>query len=188
MVSTRPSESITTPVPSRCAPRLREVRALATTLLRTLTTESASTLNSCCAPPAGGADPGTGSAATASVAARQANDKAAQALRPTAIVILAAESAIARARSLQAFIQPTPLIPCAYATPFGALGDRKTSRKPHLALRRTVTSRTTRVFQPDPSDGVDDLQSGLSPSRGDSGAGTERQGRRGDRRHGRPRE
>ena len=53
MVSTSPSESITTPLPSRCGPRVRSERALETAWVRTFTTESDSTV-SCGWPAAGG--------------------------------------------------------------------------------------------------------------------------------------
>src|SRR5689334_8301923 len=60
MVRTRPSEPITTPVPSRCGPRLRLERALEIALLFTLTTESASTVSSGLPCPAAGGVGGVG--------------------------------------------------------------------------------------------------------------------------------
>src|SRR5688572_4531685 len=53
MVSTRPFESITTPVPSRWLPSVVALRASRTALAFTLTTDRASTVTSSCAADAG---------------------------------------------------------------------------------------------------------------------------------------
>src|SRR6185436_1841609 len=55
MVSTSPSESITTPLPSRWGPSVRSERAFDTALLLTFTTDRDSTVSCGSAPAAGGA-------------------------------------------------------------------------------------------------------------------------------------